>query len=77
MRLPTTLQLHSIAQATGVGSLSHPQRHLSTILSSLTAPAPRGPLLEWLGTYTDDTANCPASGKTLDIKNRRVPEVGK
>src|SRR6266542_4822562 len=43
-----------LAQATGVGSLSHPQRHLCTILSSLTAPAPRGPLLEWLGTFTDD-----------------------
>lgn len=47
-----------LAQATGVGSLSHPQRHLSTILSSLTAPAPWGPVLEWLGTFAADPTHC-------------------
>jgi hypothetical protein len=64
-----------LAQATGVGSLSHPQRHLSTILSSLTAPAPRGPLLEWLGTYADDPTNCRLLEKHLILRTDEYREV--
>lgn len=46
-----------LGQDTGLGSLSHPQRHISTVLTSLSAPSPFGNVLEWLGALADDDTN--------------------
>jgi hypothetical protein len=53
-------QRYAVAQLgldTGLGSLSHPQRHISTVLVSLSAPPPFGSVLEWLGSFADEDAN--------------------
>ncbi len=44
---------------TGLGSLSHPQRHVLNLIRSMSLPAPYGSLLEWLGTSLDDFASIP------------------
>jgi hypothetical protein len=38
-----------LSQDTGLASLAHPQRHLSTLIKSLSASSPYGNLLDWLG----------------------------
>jgi hypothetical protein len=61
---------------TGVASLSHPQRHVSSILSTLTAPPPWGSLLEWVGTVFDDPVESLSIEDHLRSKLNQYRSIG-